>query len=83
MSVAQFAMSLLAAERWSADLRSCGLPATPESLKTLARELETIDGQAFESKHGFWRGLIEFILDEEPPIDLKITTDPARSEPRF
>jgi SUKH-4 immunity protein len=81
-SVAQFGMSLLVAKKWSANLRARDTIPTAASFKVLARDLASVDRDAFESVENHWPGLIEFVLDGEV-LDFEITDDPARSKPRF
>jgi hypothetical protein len=81
-SVEQFGRSLLVGKRWSAALRARGLVPSRGDFQVLARELASVDGEAFATADHFWRNLIEVILDEAE-IELEITDDPARSRPRF
>lgn len=80
-TIERFAMSLLAAKRWSSEQMARNAH-WPEALSNLQRELITIDPYAFEGADCFWAGLIEEILADEPSF-LEITDDPARSKPRF
>ena len=81
-SVVLFGMSLLAAEVWTAQIRSRSLVPTRDSYELLWRDLERIDPRGFEHRRCFWRNLIEVVPADEP-IDLEITDDPSRSKPRF
>ncbi len=80
-TIEQFAMSLLAAKRWSAE-QTARNAHWPEAFSELERQLQAIDSRAFADTDCFWRNLIEASLDDDPS-GLEITDDPARSKPRF
>ena len=51
----------------------------------MASWLKRADPRAFEDEKSFWPSLIECALEnpDGDPLDLEITSDPARSKPRF
>lgn len=84
-SIERFGKSLLIAQKWSIAVHSSGALPAAGSFEMLASELKRTDPRAFDDEKNFWPGLIEHILQnsEGDPPDLEITSDPARSKPRF
>jgi hypothetical protein len=84
-SIELFGMSLLFAQKWSVAVHSDGALPSAESFEMLANGLKHADQRAFEDKKRFWPSLIECVLEnpDGDPLDLEITSDPARSKPRF
>lgn len=80
-----FGMSLLLAQKWSEVVHSGGASPSAESIDRLATELKRTDPRAFEDGKCFWPNLIECVLEnpDNEPLDLEVTSDPARSKPRF
>jgi hypothetical protein len=84
-NVELFGKSLLYAQKWSAAVHSNGALPSAALFETFGLELRRIDPRAFEDEKSFWPSLIEYVLenDDGGPLDLEITSDPARSKPRF
>jgi hypothetical protein len=84
-SVVLFGMSLLFAQKWSVSVHSNGTLPSAASFEMLASGLKRADPRAFEDEKSFWPSLIECVLEnpDGDPLDLEITSDPARSKPRF
>jgi hypothetical protein len=81
-SVALFGQVLLAATRWSSEIRNTGAVPSADSLRLLAEQISAFDPASFESREHFWPSLLRFI-SEEGPESFEIISDPARSKPRF
>lgn len=83
--IESFGTSLLLAQEWSVAVHANGALPTTRSLETLARRLKRADPRAFEDERNFWPSLIRDVLEnpDGDPLDLEITSDPARSKPRF
>jgi hypothetical protein len=84
-SIELFGMSLLLAQKWSVAVHSGGASPSADSFDRLAKELKRADPPAFQGEEHFWPNLIEVVLEnpDDDPLDLEITSDPARSKPRF
>jgi hypothetical protein len=84
-NVELFGLSLLFAQKWSFTAHCNGALPSAESFELLASGLKRTDPRAFEDEKSFWPGLIECVLEnpDGDPLDLEITSDPARSKPRF
>jgi len=84
-SVELFGKSLLVAQNWSVTVHLKGELPSAGSFEMLASRLQRADPRAFEDARGFWPSLIECVLEppDGDPLDLEITSDPARSKPRF
>jgi hypothetical protein len=80
-----FGKSLLFAQKWSAAVHTNGALPSVGSFETLASELRRTDPRAFLDDRSFWPSLIECVLENPDghPLELEITSDPARSKPRF
>jgi hypothetical protein len=75
----------LLAQKWSGFVHATGALPSVESFETLASELRRTDPRAFEDERSFWPSLIDCVLEnpDGDPLELEITSDPARSKPRF
>jgi hypothetical protein len=84
-NIERFGMSLLFARKWSVAVHSNGALPSAGSVEMLASWLKRADPRAFEDEKSFWPSLIECVLEnpDGDPLDLEITSDPARSKPRF
>jgi hypothetical protein len=84
-NVELFGKSLLFAQKWSAAVHTNSALPSVGSFDRLANELRRADPRAFEDEKSFWPNLIECVLEnpDGDPLELEITSDPARSEPRF
>jgi hypothetical protein len=84
-SIELFGMSLLFAQKWSGAVHSNGSLPSAKSFEILASGLKRTDPHAFENVKSFWPSLIESVLEnpDGDSLDLEITSDPARSKPRF
>lgn len=84
-SIELYGRSLLLARNWSAAVHMGGALPSAEAFETLAAELRRVDPSAFEDKDSFWPNLIECVVEnpDGDPLELEITSDPARSKPRF
>jgi hypothetical protein len=84
-NVELFGSSLLIAQKWSVAAHANGALPSPQSFEMLASGLRRADPRAFEDMKNFWPSLIECVLEnpDGDPLDLEITSDPARSKPRF
>jgi hypothetical protein len=80
-----FGKSLLIAQKWSAAVHANGALPSVGSFEALRSELKRTDSRAFEDATSFWPSLIECVLEnpDGDTLDLEITSDPARSKPRF
>jgi hypothetical protein len=78
-SVVQFGDTLLAAVRWHSETSEMPLQ---DSLRLLGERIKLIDPATFEEPGSFWSSLIAFVPRDESER-LEITSDPARSRPRF
>ena len=83
--VERYGKSLLFAQNWSVAVHANGALPSVAALETLASELRRVDPRAFEDQSNFWPNLFECVLEnpDGDPLDLEITSDPARSKPRF
>jgi hypothetical protein len=81
-NVILFNSSLLVAEHWSDTLKTFRISPSKDALLILRREFESIDPKASKDTDYFWRKLVDYVLDCES-MDLEITDDPSRSQPRF
>jgi SUKH-4 immunity protein of toxin-antitoxin system len=84
-NVELFGMSLLLAQKWSAAVHFKGALPSRGSFEALASELMRADPHAFADQSSYWPSLIECVLEnpDGDPLELEITSDPARSKPRF
>jgi hypothetical protein len=84
-NVELFGKSLLFAQKWSAAAHSNGALLSVRSFEALASKLSGVDPRAFENRRSFWPSLIDCVLEnpDGDPLELEITSDPARSKPRF
>jgi SUKH-4 immunity protein len=84
-NVELFGKSLLFAQKWSAAVHANGALPSIGSFEALRSALKRADSRAFEDERGFWPSLIECVLEnpDGDPLELEITSDPARSKPRF
>lgn len=84
-NVELYGKSLLLAQKWSAAVHSNGTLPSVGAFEALASELRRVDPRAFEDQNSFWPNLIECVLEnpDGDPLELEITSDPARSKPRF
>jgi hypothetical protein len=84
-SIELFGISLLLAQKWSRVVHSGRASPSVDSFDRLANELKRADPRAFEDQKSFWPSLIETVLEnpDDDPLELEITSDPARSTPRF
>jgi hypothetical protein len=80
-----FGTSLLLAQKWSAVVHSGGALPSADSFEQLAKELKRADPRAFQDDKCFWPNLIEVVLEnpDNDSLDFEVTSDPARSKPRF
>jgi hypothetical protein len=84
-NVELYGKSLLSAQKWSAAVHFNGALPSAGAFEALASELSGIDPRAFKDQNNFWPNLFECVLEnpDGDPIDLEVTSDPARSKPRF
>jgi hypothetical protein len=81
----RYGKSLLFAKNWSVTVHANGALPSVSALEALASELRRVDPRAFDDQNSFWPNLFECVLEnpDGDPLDLEITSDPARSKPRF
>jgi hypothetical protein len=84
-NIERFGQSLLAAKKWSDSVHSGEVPPLTAAFESLTSELKQIDPPAFLNQNCYWPNLIEVWLEDPDSLGLEllITNDPTKSEPRF